>query len=83
MENTQEKDLNPYEFTVEIDGEPNAVRVELPKAGDYIVYINGERTGHMFREENSTGGWATKDDISNDLLDKLGAQIDKMEENDM
>ncbi|TDQ11631.1 hypothetical protein [Pedobacter metabolipauper] len=80
MENTQEKDLNPYEFTLEIDGEPNAIRVELPKPGDYIIYINGERTGHIFPETgNTTLQWRSKDDIDQKLVDELGARIEAIE----
>ncbi len=77
MDNTQEKDLNPYEFTIEIDGEPNAVRVEVPKAGDYIIYINGERLGHIYLETaDADRNWKTKDDLSQRLVDELGAQIE-------
>ncbi|MHA4895962.1 hypothetical protein ACXZ1K_14515 [Pedobacter sp. PWIIR3] len=82
MDNTQEKDLNPYEFTVEIDGEPNAIRVEVPKTGDYIIYINGERSGHIYSE--TTGAerhWKTKDDLSQQLVNELGAQIEILEIN--
>ncbi|MGY4385816.1 hypothetical protein ACVWYN_002864 [Pedobacter sp. UYP24] len=82
MDNTQEKDLNPYEFTIEIDGEPNAVRIEVPKTGDYIVYINGERLGHIYSEaEDAERKWKTKDDISQQLVDKLGAHIEILEIN--
>ncbi|MES2826960.1 MAG: hypothetical protein V4687_02350 [Bacteroidota bacterium] len=80
MENTQEKDLNPYEFTIEIAGEPNAVRVELPKPGDYIIYINGERTGHIYRETATGKVWDTKDEIDPKLVKALGAQIELIEE---
>lgn len=80
MENTQEKDLNPYEFTIEIDGEPNAVRVEVPRPGDYIIYINGERLGHIYRESADTAKiWRTKDNLSQKLVDNLGAQIEILE----
>ncbi|RYE56683.1 MAG: hypothetical protein EOP48_07450 [Sphingobacteriales bacterium] len=84
MENTQEKDLNPYEFTLEIDGEPHAVRVEVPKDGDYIIYINGERTGHI-TSTNSSGkrSWTSKDDIAQSLIDQVGAQIEVLEAADI
>ena len=80
MENTQEKDLNPYEFTLEIDGEPHAVRVEVPKDKDYIVYLNGERTGHI-TSSNSSGkkAWTSNDDIAQSLIDQVGAQIEVLE----
>jgi hypothetical protein len=80
MENTQEKDLNPYEFTLEIDGEPHAIRVEVPKEGDYVVYINGERTGHISSTESSGNrSWVTKDESSQSLVDQIGAQIETLE----
>jgi hypothetical protein len=80
MENTQEKDLNPYEFTLEIDGEPHAIRVEVPKEGDYVVYINGERTGHISSTNSAEKrSWTTKDEISQGLVDKVGAQIETLE----
>ncbi len=82
MENTQEKDLNPYEFTLEISGEPAAIRVEVPKPGDYIVYINGERTGHIYPVVGSTTlVWKTNDDISETLVNDIGAQIEVLEKN--
>ena len=82
MENAQEKDLNPYEFTLEIEGEPTAIRVEVPKPGDYIVYINGERTGHIYPVVgNTTLLWKTNDDISESLVNNIGAQIELLEQN--
>lgn len=80
MENTQEKDLNPYEFTLEIDGEPHAVRVEVPKDNDYIVYLNGERTGHI-TSTNASGKktWTSNDEIAQSLIDQVGAQIEVLE----
>lgn len=80
MENTQEKDLNPYEFTLEIDGEPHAVRVEVPKENDYIVYLNGERTGHI-TSTNASGKktWTSSDEIAQSLIDQVGAQIEVLE----
>jgi hypothetical protein len=80
MENTQVKDLNPYEFTLEIDGVPHAIRVEVPKDGDYVVYVNGERTGHISSTE--TGGkryWITKDDIEQSLVNQIGEQVEILE----
>jgi len=80
MESKQEKDLNPYEFTLEIDGEPMAVRVEVPKEGDYVVYINGERTGHLsFKNENASKVWFSKDEIDQALVNRLGEQIEVLE----
>jgi hypothetical protein len=80
MENTQNKNLNPYEFTLEINGEPNAIRVELPKPGDYIVYINGERTGHIYPETSNTIlVWQTKDNIQQELVDEIGKHIEALE----
>ena len=80
MDNIQEKDLNPYEFTLDMNGEPHAIRVEVPKDGDYIVYINGERTGHISRSSESTSGsWVSKDDIDQSLINQVGAQIDHLE----
>ena len=80
MENTQEKDLNPHEFTLEIDGEPTAIRVEVPKPGDYIVYINGERSGHIYPVVGNTKLiWKTNDDIKESLVDEIGAQIEILE----
>lgn len=74
---TQQKDLNPYEFTLEIEGEAKAIRVEVPKPGDYIVYINGERTGHIYPETGDTTlHWRSKDKISQRLVDEIGAQIE-------
>ncbi|MEJ7559695.1 MAG: hypothetical protein WKF66_15405 [Pedobacter sp.] len=84
MENTQEKDLNPYEFTLDINAEPHAVRVEVPKEGDYVVYINGERTGHITSTE--TAGkryWITKDDIEQRLVDQIGEQVELLEAGDV
>lgn len=81
MEAKQEKDLNPYEFTIENNGEPQAVRVEVPKEGDYIVYINGERTGHIYPIIGGTSlKWQTKDDIDQGLVDEIGRQIEILEE---
>lgn len=78
----QEKDLNPYEFTLEIDGEPQAVRVELPKPGDYIIYINGARTGHIYPiRSNSIVDWKSNDDIDQQLIDEIGKNIEVLEEN--
>jgi hypothetical protein len=80
MENTQEKDLNPYEFTLEIDGEPHAIRVEVPKDGDYVIYINGERTGHISSTEvGSKRNWTTKDDIAQNLVNEIGQQVEVLE----
>ena len=80
MENTQEKDLNPYEFTIEIAGEPTAIRVEVPKEGDYIVYINGERSGHIYPEAGHTSlDWKTKDDIDQKLVSEIGANVEALE----
>ncbi|RZK76677.1 MAG: hypothetical protein EOO92_14245 [Pedobacter sp.] len=82
MENTQEKDLNPYEFTLEIDGEPHAIRVEVPKEGDYVVYINGERSGHIFLETGNTKlHWRSKDDIDPNIVKQIGKQIEVLEAN--
>ncbi len=82
MENTRQKDLNPHEFTIEIDGEPQAIRVETPKQGDYIVYINGERTGHIYPIIGSTTlKWKTKDTINQELVDEIGKQIEVLESN--
>ena len=80
MENTQHKDLNPHEFTLEIAGEPTAVRVEVPKPGDYIVYLNGERTGHIYPIVGNTSiVWKTNDDIEESLVNEIGAQIEILE----
>jgi len=82
MDNKQEKDLNPYEFTIEVEGEPQAIRVEVPKPGDYIVYINGERTGHIYPIIGGTVlKWKTKDDIDQQLVDEIGKQIAVLEAN--
>lgn len=75
----QEKDLNPYEFTLEIDGEPQAIRVELPKPGDYIVYINGERTGHIYPVRGQVCTWKSNDDIEQNLVDEIGKSIEAIE----
>lgn len=75
-----EKDLNPYEFTLEISGEPSAIRIEIPKEGDYIVYINGERTGHIYCIKGSSSvQWKTTDHISQELVDEIGAHIVTLE----
>jgi len=80
MENMQEKDLNPYEFTLEIDGEPHAVRVEVPKENDYIIYLNGERTGHITSNNSSSKKtWTSSDEIAQNLIDQVGAQIEVLE----
>lgn len=76
----QEKDLNPYEFTLEIDGEPHAVRVEVPKPGDYIVYINGERKGHIHPIKGTASEWKTMDDMEQPLVDEIGKNIEVLEE---
>ncbi|WP_316788535.1 hypothetical protein [Pedobacter frigoris] len=82
MENTQNKDLNPHEFTIEISGEPQAVRVEITKPGDYVIYINGERTGHIYPIIGSTTlKWRSKDHISQELVDEIGKQIETLENN--
>lgn len=82
MENVQEKDLNPHEFTIDINGEPHAIRVEVTKPGDYVIYINGERTGHIYPIiGNTTLKWQTKDNISQELVDEIGAQIEALENN--
>jgi hypothetical protein len=79
MEN-QQKDLNPYEFTLEIDGEAKAIRVEVPKPGDYVVYINGERSGHIYPETGDTAlHWRSKDKISQRLVNEIGAQVELLE----
>lgn len=76
----QQKDLNPYEFTLQIEGEEKAIRVEMPKAGDYIVYINGERTGHIYLETGDTTlQWRSKDKISQRLVNDIGAKIELKE----
>jgi len=78
----QEKDLNPYEFTLEIKGEPHAIRIELPKPGDYIVYINGERTGHIYPVALHDGvEWRSKDQIDQHLIDEIGKNIEAQEKN--
>lgn len=78
----QKKDLNPYEFTLEIHGEPQAIRVELPKPGDYIIYINGERTGHIYPiRSKSTVEWKSNDDIDQALINELGKSIEELEKN--
>jgi hypothetical protein len=75
-----EKDLNPYEFTLEISGEPQAIRVEQPQADDYIVYINGERSGHIYPQKSATGiVWKSEDGMDQALLDEIGQQIEIME----
>lgn len=80
MNKMQEKDLNPHEFTIEIGGEPHAVRVEVIKAGDYVVYINGERTGHIYPIVGSkTLKWQTKDQINQPIVDEIGKQIEILE----
>ncbi|WP_285008453.1 hypothetical protein [Pedobacter faecalis] len=77
-----EKDLNPYEFTIDIDGEPHAIRVEVPQEGDYIVYINGERSGHLYTVQGDTKlEWRTDDEISQRLVDEIGADILLLENN--
>ncbi|TKC09544.1 hypothetical protein [Pedobacter frigoris] len=82
MENTQNKDLNPHEFTIEINGEPQAIRVEVTKPGDYVIYINGERTGHIYPIIGSTTlKWKSKDHISQELVDVIGKQIETLENN--
>jgi len=75
----QEKDLNPYEFTLEIDGEPQAIRVELPKPGDYIVYINGERKGHIYPIRGTVSEWKSGDDIDQSLINEIGKNIEVLE----
>jgi hypothetical protein len=75
----QEKDLNPYEFTLEINGEPQAVRVELPKPGDYIVYINGERTGHIYPVRGQVCTWKSADHIDQSLINAIGKNIEALE----
>ncbi|MNE81827.1 hypothetical protein D3C80_1785020 [compost metagenome] len=76
-----EKDLNPIEFTLEINGEPQAIRIEHPKTKDYIVYINGERSGHIYPivSENSTD-WKSEDEMDQTLLDEIGKHIEIMED---
>ena len=77
-----EKDLNPYEFTLEIDGHPQAIRVEQPKAGDYIVYINGERTAHIYPVvSNSSLEWRSEDKIDQALINEIGQHIETLEKN--
>lgn len=84
MDDTQQKDLNPYEFTLNIDGETQAVRVEVTKPGDYVIYLNGERTGHIYPETGDTTlKWRTKDHISQQLVDEIGAHIEVMERNSL
>lgn len=75
-----QKDLNPYEFTLEINGDPAAIRVEIPKEGDYIVYINGERTGHIYCiKGKGKVQWKTTDHIGQDLVDEIGNHIEVLE----
>lgn len=75
-----EKDLNPYEFTLEINGEPQAIRIEQPKADDYIVYINGERSGHIYPLVSADSiAWKSEDGIDQALLDEIGQQIEILE----
>lgn len=75
-----QKDLNPYEFTLEIKGDPSAIRVEIPKEGDYIVYVNGERTGHIYCiKGNNSVQWKTTDHISQELVDEIGKHIEILE----
>ncbi|MEJ2881180.1 hypothetical protein [Pedobacter sp. GR22-6] len=82
MDTMQEKDLNPYEFTIDINGEPQAIRVEVPKAGDYIVYINGDRVGHIYPIiGNTTIQWKSKDPIDQELIDEIGKQIEVLKSN--
>lgn len=75
-----EKDLNPYEFTLEINGEPQAIRIEQPKADDYIVYINGERSGHIHPQATASGiAWKAEDGMNQALVDEIGQHIETME----
>ncbi|WP_316811646.1 hypothetical protein [Pedobacter heparinus] len=75
-----EKDLNPYEFTLEIDGGPQAVRVEQPKPGDYVIYINGERSGHIYPVvSTSTMEWRSEDKMDQALVDEIGQHIEALE----
>lgn len=77
-----EKDLNPYEFTLEIDGEPHAIRIEHPKAEDYIVYINGERSGHIYPVVSNTSiQWKSEDKIDQTLVNEIGQHIETMDKN--
>lgn len=76
-----EKDLNPYEFTLEIDGQPSAIRVEHPKADDYIVYINGERSGHIHPVRSGDNmHWTSEDQMDQALLNRIGQQIEAIDE---
>lgn len=76
-----EKDLNPYEFTLEIDGdEPQAIRVEHPKPDDYVIYINGERSGHIYPVvSNNTMEWRSEDKMDQVLVDEIGRHIEALE----
>lgn len=79
-----EKDLNPYEFTLDIDGEPHAIRIEHPKAQDFIVYINGERSGHIYPVVSNTDlKWESEDDMDQDLVNEIGQHIEAMEKNSL
>lgn len=74
-----EKDLNPYEFTLEIDGHPQAIRIEQPKADDYIVYINGERLGHIHPIVSTTGmEWKSEDKMDQALVNEIGQHITQL-----
>jgi hypothetical protein len=47
-----------------------------------IVYINGERTGHIYPVVGSTTlVWKTNDDIDENLVNDIGAQIEILEKN--
>jgi len=75
-----EKDLNPHEFTIEIAGEPQAIRAEQPKPGDYIVYINGERSGHIYPVVSNSGlEWKSEDDMDQALINNIGKHIETLE----
>lgn len=79
-----EKDLNPYEFTLEIDGEPHAIRIEHPKAEDYIVYINGERSGHIYPVVSNTSiEWKSEDKINHTLVNEIGQHIEAIDKNSL
>ncbi|MFA4868838.1 MAG: hypothetical protein WC623_11595 [Pedobacter sp.] len=76
-----EKDLNPFEFTLEINGEPQAIRIEHPKTKDYIVYINGERSGHIYPVASGNRiDWKSEDGMDQTLLDEIGKHIEIMED---
>lgn len=77
-----EKDLNPYEFTIEIDGLAQAIRAEQPKPGDFIIYINGERTGHIYPVVSPPiTEWKSQDKMDQALVSEIGQHIETLEKN--